>query len=105
MVRSSPPIRSCTARSGTVAGGATPWHTWLSCEEHRAGFVWECDPFRAGQGIARPGLGKFPHEAAAIDPTTSIVYLTEDDYDSRLYRFRPERWGDLSSGRARSRGA
>ena len=80
------------------AGGATPWHTWLSCEEHRAGFVWECDPFRAGQGIARPGLGKFPHEAAAIDPTTSIVYLTEDDYDSRLYRFRPERWGDLSSG-------
>jgi secreted PhoX family phosphatase len=80
------------------AGGATPWRTWLSCEEHRQGFVWECDPFRPGQGVARPGLGKFPHEAAAVDPTTSIVYLTEDDYDSRLYRFRPAHWGDLSSG-------
>jgi secreted PhoX family phosphatase len=80
------------------AGGATPWRTWLSCEEHRQGFVWECDPFRPGQGIARPGLGKFPHEAAAVDPATSIVYLTEDDYDSRLYRFRPEHWGDLTRG-------
>lgn len=80
------------------AGGATPWGTWLSCEEHRAGLVWECNPFRAGQGIARPALGKFQHEAAAVDPTTGFVYLTEDDYDSRLYRFRPVRSGDLSEG-------
>jgi secreted PhoX family phosphatase len=80
------------------AGGATPWRTWLSCEEHRAGFVWECDPYGPGQGIARPALGKFPHEAAAVDPITSYVYLTEDDIESRLYRFRPDRWGDLSTG-------
>ena len=80
------------------AGGATPWGTWLSCEEHRAGLVWECNPQAAGQGNALPALGKFPHEAAVVDPTTSFVYLTEDDYDSRLYRFRPVRWGDLSEG-------
>ena len=80
------------------AGGATPWNTWLSCEEHRAGYVWECDPFRRGQGIARPALGKFPHEAAAVDPSSGHVYLTEDDYGSRFYRFRPHQWGDLSDG-------
>jgi len=88
--------------SGTkwnCAGGATPWGKWLSCEEHRAGLVWECDPSREGQGIARPGLGKFPHEAAVVDPVTGFVYLTEDDFDSRLYRFRPaNQWGDLSEG-------
>jgi secreted PhoX family phosphatase len=70
----------------------------LSCEEQRAGYVWECDPYRPGQGVARPALGKFPHEAAVVDPATSYVYLTEDDYNCRLYRFRPERWGDLSAG-------
>jgi len=80
------------------AGGATPWQTWLSCEEHRAGFVWECDPYAPGQGVARPALGKFPHEAAVVDPVTSYVYLTEDDSESRFYRFRPQRWGDLSAG-------
>ena len=37
------------------AGGATPWRTWLSCEEHRAGYVWECDPYAPGQGIGAAG--------------------------------------------------
>jgi secreted PhoX family phosphatase len=81
------------------AGGATPWGKWLSCEEFRSGQVWECDPFGSSQGIARPALGRFPHEAAVVDPVTGRVYLTEDDYGSRLYRFTPERWGDLRSGR------
>jgi secreted PhoX family phosphatase len=80
------------------AGGATPWDTWLSCEEHRAGVVWECDPFAPGQGIARPAMGKFAHEAAVVDPGTGFVYLTEDDGLGRLYRFRPDSRGKLSSG-------
>jgi secreted PhoX family phosphatase len=87
--------------SGTkwnCSGGATPWGTWLSCEEHRAGLVWECDPSGPGQGVARPLLGKFPHEAAVVDPLSSYVYLTEDDSGSRFYRFCPERWGDLTAG-------
>jgi secreted PhoX family phosphatase len=35
------------------------------------------------------GYGRFHHEAAAIDPRTSICYLTEDRHDGCLYRFVP----------------
>ena len=87
--------------SGTkwnCAGGETPWGTWLSCEEFRNGLVWECDPFGPSQGVARRALGVFPHEAAPVDPATGYVYLTEDDYDARLYRFRPIERGNLDAG-------
>jgi len=87
--------------SGTTAncaGGATPWGTWLSCEEHDGGQVWECDPLGTSDAIVRPGLGRFKHEAAACDPDGKQVFLTEDTPEGKLRRFRPSEWEDLSAG-------
>ncbi|MDO9452619.1 MAG: DUF839 domain-containing protein [Stagnimonas sp.] len=70
------------------AGGATPWGTWLSCEETTGGFVYECDPFGTAEtAVQKPALGGFPHEAVAIDPINHVAYLTEDGGDQRFYRF------------------
>ncbi|MGI9645351.1 MAG: alkaline phosphatase PhoX [Ilumatobacteraceae bacterium] len=95
-------VDAYTILSGTnrnCAGGFTPSGNWLSCEESCAGgHVWECDPRAAGQGTRRALLGSFNHEAAAVDPATGIVYLTEDDPAGRLYRFVPTTAGDLTSG-------
>jgi secreted PhoX family phosphatase len=80
------------------AGGATPWGTWLSCEEHDNGNVWECDPTGATPGVRRAALGTFRHEAVAVDRRHRTVYLTEDIGDGRFYRFIPTVWRDLSAG-------
>jgi secreted PhoX family phosphatase len=48
--------------------------------------------------VARPALGVFNHEAAAVDPVRKHVYLTEDKPDGRLYRFRPTAYPSLASG-------
>ena len=70
------------------AGGATPWQTWLSCEEIADGQVFECDPFGdVGSARALPALGCFNHEAAAVDLRTRSVFMTEDAHDGRFYRF------------------
>lgn len=80
------------------AGGSTPWGTWLSCEENPVGQVWECDPLGEREGVARPAMGLFEHEAAAIDDANQHAFLTEDVGDGRFYRFVYDAPGDLSAG-------
>ncbi len=96
--------------SGTVrncAGGPTPWGTWLTCEEtldvnpktgQQHGYIFEVPA--TGKGDARPlkAMGRFEHEAVAIDPDTGYVYETEDDGTAGFFRFRPKVRGHLRAG-------
>jgi secreted PhoX family phosphatase len=91
------PVCSGTLRN--CAGGATPWNTWLTCEEVGFGLVHECDPWGTEPSVARPAMGRFNHEAVAVDPSARALYLTEDARDGGFYRFLPDAWRKLGSGR------
>jgi Bacterial protein of unknown function (DUF839)/WD40-like Beta Propeller Repeat len=80
------------------SGGKTPWNTWLSCEEVDKGEVYETDPFGVNEAVKRPAMGRFKHEACAVDPDRQVIYLTEDVGDGGFYRFTPTAWPDLSAG-------
>ncbi len=93
------------------AGGISPWGSWITCEEDvtRAdgetilqdhGYVFEV-PMDT-QGLVAPTpikpMGRFNHEAVAIDPVSGCVYLTEDRHDGLFYRFVPNEKENLHAG-------
>lgn len=101
-------LESYGSLGGTMrncAGGPTPWGTWLTCEETfgttaglRHGYVFEVASTGKGRAVPYTAMGRFNHEAAAIDPATGIVYETEDRGDACLYRYVPHVPGQLGAG-------
>ena len=105
--------REFISLTGTIrncAGGVTPWGSWLTCEESvdmpdgeiskAHGYVFEVPANVNSLIAAKPikAMGRFNHEAAAVDPKSGTVYLTEDRDDGLFYRYVPKEYGKLHAG-------
>ena len=92
------------------SGIATPWGTWMSCEETVTGvnagykkphgYVFEVDPRNNKPVATKPykKLGRLLHEAGAIDANTGVVYMTEDEGPDGFYRFVPDKPRNFNAG-------
>jgi secreted PhoX family phosphatase len=105
--------RQFLSLAGTLrncAGGPTPWNTWITCEEavdlagetneKHHGYNFEVPASATGPVAPVPlkAMGRFNHEAVAVEPRTSIVYQTEDRNDGLIYRFIPNTPRVLANG-------
>ncbi|MGH9948855.1 MAG: alkaline phosphatase PhoX [Pyrinomonadaceae bacterium] len=116
-------IRDFVSLSGTLincCGGPTPWGSWISCEETTLGPTVRTSPRGVKTGgypkphgycfevsasannnippVPLKAMGRFTHEAIAVDRKSGIVYLTEDFLASGFYRFLPKRNKRLAEG-------
>ncbi len=116
-------VKDFISLSGTLincAGGATPWNSWISCEEtvlgptkfksaagndhggferpHGYCFEVPAAANKAVDPVPLKAMGRFVHEAIAVDSRTGIVYLTEDLASCGFYRFLPKKQGRLAAG-------
>ncbi|HEY5847078.1 MAG TPA: alkaline phosphatase PhoX [Microlunatus sp.] len=104
---------SLAGSENNCAGGITPWGTWLTCEETERkkdtvigsganrrvlqkdhGYVFEVhpiDPAANQNPVPLRFLGRYSHEAVAVDPVSSAIYLTEDAVtpNGLYYRWLP----------------
>jgi secreted PhoX family phosphatase len=83
-------------------GGPTPWGSWLTCEESTVGtnlgfekphgYVFEVPSGARGPVEPMPikAMGRFLHEACALDTRTGIIYMTEDNGPDGFYRYIPD---------------
>ena len=101
---------SLTGTYRNCAGGPTPWNSWITCEEdttpagtsaevhHGYNFEIPASNKKLISPVPLKEMGRFNHEAVCVNPSTGIVYQTEDRYDSLIYRFIPKEKGTLHKG-------